>query len=217
MKVRSVNISLPKPVQYKDKTILTGIFKQAVHERITVTPLNLKGDQQVDLKNHGGEHKAVYGFSSDHYLFWQNKLALDNLPFGKFGENLTIDGLDETVLCIGDQIQVGQSLLEITQPRVPCFKLGLAFELNEMPRLFVENAATGIYFRVIETGSVGAGDAVYRIAADPEELTVQQLFKAYFDKTMPADEKRRRLQRALKIDALSMEWREKVETRLAQS
>lgn len=217
MKVRSVNISLPKQVQYKDKTVSTGIFKQAVSSRVAINELNLAGDEQVDLKNHGGEHKAVYGFASDHYPFWQQQLELDVLPYGRFGENLTIDGLDETLLCIGDQVQVGQSLLEITQPRVPCFKLGMAFELDAMPRLFVDNAATGIYFRVIETGSVAEGDVVKRIAAHAEQLSVKQLFRAYFDKTMFVDEKRLILQRALKIEALSTEWRQKLETRLVQS
>lgn len=217
MIVRSVNISLPKQVQYKDKLVSTGIFKQPVSGRIEINQFNLAGDQQVDLKNHGGEHKAVYGFSADHYLFWQNKLALDAIAYGRFGENLTIDGLDEAQLCIGDRIQVGEALLEITQPRVPCFKLGIAFELDAMPRLFVENAATGIYFRVIETGFVAAGDKVQRITEHTEKLSVQQLFMAYFDTAMPAQTKRQILEQALEINALSSEWREKVANRLTQS
>lgn len=217
MIVRSVNISLPKQVQYKDKLVSTGIFKQPVSGRIEINQFNLTGDQQVDLKNHGGEHKAVYGFSADHYPFWQNKLALDAIAYGRFGENLTIDGLDEAQLCIGDRIQVGEALLEITQPRVPCFKLGIAFELDAMPRLFVENAATGIYFRVIETGFVAAGDKVQRITEHTEKLSVQQLFMAYFDTAMPAQTKRQILEQALEINALSSEWREKVANRLTQS
>ncbi len=217
MKLRSVNISQPKHVQYKDKTVTTGIFKQPVSGRIEINHFNLAGDQQVDLKNHGGEHKAVYGFSADHYPFWQNKLALDALAFGRFGENLTIDGLNEAKLCIGDRIQVGEALLEITQPRVPCFKLGLAFELETMPRLFVENAATGIYFRVIETGTVAAGDMVERLSAHSAKLSVQQLFRAYFDAAMPAQTKRLILEQAMEINALSSEWREKVANRLTQS
>lgn len=217
MKVRSVNISLSKRVDYKDKIVETGIFKQPVSGRVAINQLNLAGDQQVDLKNHGGEHKAVYGFASDHYPFWQNKLSLDELAFGRFGENLTIDGLDEKQLCIGDQIQVGHSLLEITQPRVPCFKLGMAFGLDTMPRLFVENAATGIYFRVIETGTVAAGDKVIRRVANPANVTVQDLFRAYFDKQKPIEEKQETLRKALAIEALSTEWRDKIEARLNQS
>lgn len=215
MIVRSVNVSLPKQVQHKNKTVSTGIFKQPVSGRVAVNQFNLAGDQQVDLVNHGGEHKAVYGFASDHYAFWQQKLGQAEIHYGQFGENLTIDGLDESSLCIGDQLQVGESVLEITQPRVPCFKLGLAFSREDMPRLFVENAATGIYFRVIETGSVASGDEVKLHQAHPAKLSVQRLFKAYFDSSLPEIEKTAVMQQALEIDVLSIEWREKLETRLA--
>ncbi len=215
MLIRSVNVSLPKQVQHKNKTVSTGIFKQAVSGRVTVNAFNLDGDKQVDLVNHGGEHKAVYGFAAEHYAFWQQKLGLAALPFGKFGENLTVAGLDEAKLCIGDRLKVGQSLLEISQPRVPCFKLGIAFERDDMPRLFVEQAATGIYFRVIETGSVAAGDTVTLAEPHPTELSVQRLFRAYFDKSLPENEKTPVLKQALEIDALSHEWREKLEKRLA--
>lgn len=217
MIVRSVNVSLARQAQYKNKTVSTGIFKQPVTGRVAVNQFNLSGDQQVDQINHGGEHKAVYGFAADHYPFWQQKLGLPDIPFGKFGENLTIEGLDETRLCIGDQLQVGQTLLEITQPRVPCFKLGLAFEREDMPRLFVKNAATGIYFRVLETGSVAEGDEVSIAKAHPDKLSVQRLFRAYFDKSLPENEKTPVLEQALKIDALSVEWRQQLQDRLSQS
>lgn len=217
MIVDSVNVSLAQQVQHKHKTVSTGIFKRPVNERVLVNRLNLAGDQQVDRLNHGGEHKAVYGFASEHYAFWENTLKLDTLPYGKFGENLTIAGLDESRLCIGDQLQVGQCLLEISQPRVPCFKLGLAFGRDDMPRLFVEHAATGIYFRVIETGSVAAGDEVSVAKAHPAKLSVQRLFRAYFDKSLAEKDITPVLEQALGINALSIEWREKLETRLAQS
>lgn len=217
MIVRSVNVSLLKQVQHKNKIVSTGIFKRPVSGRVAVNQFNLAGDQQVDLVNHGGEHKAVYGFASDHYAFWKKTLGQPEFHYGKFGENLTIDGLDESRLCIGDQLQVSNCVLEITQPRVPCFKLGLAFDREEMPRLFVENAATGIYFRVIETGSVASGDQVIIKQAHPAKLTVQRLFKAYFDKRVAEPEKQAVMQQALAIPALSIEWREKLEARLAQS
>jgi MOSC domain-containing protein YiiM len=213
--VRSVNVSLPKQVQHKNKTVSTGIFKEPVEGRVAVNQFNLAGDQQVDLVNHGGEHKAVYGFASDHYAFWQEKLGEPPFHFGQFGENLTIDGLDESALCIGDQLQVGESVLEITQPRVPCFKLGLAFDREDMPRLFMEHAATGIYFRVIKTGSVASGDKVSLHQAHPVRLSVQRLFKAYFDKTLDESEKQTVMREALEIEALSIEWREKLESRVA--
>lgn len=215
MIVRSVNVSLPKQVQHKNKTVSTGIFKQPVSGRVAVNQFNLAGDQQVDLVNHGGEHKAVYGFASDHYAFWQHQLEQPDFHYGQFGENLTIEGLDEKILCIGDQLQIGESVLEITQPRVPCFKLGLAFNREDMPRLFVENAATGIYFRVIETGAVASGDPVSLKQPHPSKLSVQRLFKAYFDKSLDESEKQTVMREALEIDALSIEWREKLESRLA--
>lgn len=214
MRIRSVNVSLPKQVQHNNKLVSTGIFKQPVEGRIAVNQFNLAGDQQVDLVNHGGEHKAVYGFASDHYAFWEQKLNLAGLSYGKFGENLTVDGLDEDSLRIGDQLQVGDALLEITQPRVPCFKLGLAFSREDMPRLFIENAATGIYFRVIQTGSVAAGDTVSVTLAHPDKISVKQLFCAYFDKRLAENEAIAVMEKALSIDALSIEWREKLETRL---
>lgn len=217
MIVRSVNVSLPKQVHHNNKVVSTGIFKQPVTGRIAVGQLNLKGDQQVDQVNHGGEHKAVYGFAADHYPFWQQKLGLSDIPFGKFGENLTIEGLDEGRLCIGDQLKVGETLLEITQPRVPCFKLGLAFERDDMPRLFVQNAATGIYFRVLETGTVAEGDKVKIASAHPDRLSVQRLFRAYFDKSLPENEKTPVMEQALAVDALSSEWRTKLESHLNQS
>ncbi len=217
MLIRSVNVSLPKQIQYKNKTVSTGIFKQAVSGRVIVKAFNLEGDKQVDLVNHGGEHKAVYGFAAEHYSYWQAKLGLVSLPFGKFGENLTIEGLDEATLCIGDRLKVGRTLLEISQPRVPCFKLGIAFKRDDMPRLFVEHAATGIYFRVIEAGSVAAGDTVTVVEPHPAKLTVQRVFRAYFDKSLPDNEKTPVIKQALTIDALSQEWREKLEKRLTQS
>lgn len=175
---------------------------------------NFSGDGQADLVNHGGEHKAVYGFSADPYPFWQQRLDRPELVYGQFGENLTIEGLDESRLCIGDRLAISNAVLEITQPRVPCFKLGLAFELNAMPRLFVGHAATGIYFRVIECGEISAGDPVALVHNDPCQITVQALFKAYFDQTIPEQLSQEILLQAKSIEALSTEWREKVLSRL---
>ena len=214
MKLLSVNVSLAKQVQFNQKTISTGIFKQPVSGAVEVSPFKLAGDQQVDLKNHGGEHKAVYGFSANHYPFWQQKLGLDDLEFGRFGENLTITDLDESRLCIGDQLMIGDCVLEITQPRVPCFKLGIAFELEDMPRMFVEHAATGIYFRVMEPGFIQAGNLVTQVKLHPARLTVQRLFHAYFDKQMAKQESDAILQQALEIEPLSKEWRDKITARL---
>lgn len=212
MKLLAINVSQPVEVKYRDKTVSTGIFKKPVKGDVIVRPQGLTGDQQVDLKNHGGEHKAVYAFSEHHYDYWRKVLHQPELSFGQFGENLTISNLDEATLCIGDQIQIGDCILEITQPRVPCFKLGMALDRNEMPKLFVQYGATGIYFRVLQSGSIKAGDNVEVIHQHPKQLAVQTLFKAYFDKSFSNPQAVMAL--AAKIPQLSTEWREKVLSRI---
>lgn len=208
MKLISINVSLAVEVEHNNKIISTGIFKKPVNGDILVGHQGLFADQQADLKNHGGEHKAVYAFSEHHYDYWRERLNKPELTFGQFGENLTISNLDEASLCIGDRLQISDCILEITQPRVPCFKLGIALDLAEMPKLFVQYGATGIYFRVIKTGNIANNNAVKRIYQHPKQLPVQTLFKAYFDNN--AIESKQIMMEAAEIMALSSEWREKV-------
>lgn len=212
MKLVSINVSLAKDVHYNDKTVSTGIFKKPVDDdSVFVSQFQIDGDQQVDLVNHGGEHKAVYAFSANHYDYWRQQLAKP-LHYGQFGENLTITDLDEKNLCIGDQIQIGQCVLEVTQPRVPCFKLGIALDLATMPKQFTAHGATGIYFRVITTGYIQQGDAVTIVHRHPKKLSVHSLFNAYFDKAFTnADDI---MLKADTIVELSDEWRQKVQSRL---
>jgi len=212
MKLLSVNISLAEQVEHNDKLISTGIFKKPTAQRVNVLETSLHGDQQVDLKNHGGSDKAVYGFAAEHYNFWREELAKPYLKFGQFGENLTISGLDEDRLCIGDRIKINDCILEITQPRVPCFKLGIALEQKDMPKRFIQHGATGIYFRVIQQGTISVHDSVKTVFSHPERLTVQTLFNAYFDKTF--ENPQAVMQRAANIIELSQEWKDKVKTRL---
>ena len=212
MELKSINISLPKEVEHNGERIQTGIFKKPVTGSVQITDSHVSGDQQVDLKNHGGEHKAVYGFSVNHYDYWRTALDKPELSYGQFGENLSITDLDEAKLCIGDQLQIGDCILEITQPRVPCFKLGIAMDLRTMPKLFIEQANTGIYFRIIQSGTISTGQKVDLIHQHPEQLSVQQLFKAYFDKTFLGADKV--MQQAETIPQLSTEWRNKVLSRL---
>ena len=212
MQVLSVNVSLPVEIEFNNKLISTSIFKKPVEGSVAVSQFQLDGDQQVDLENHGGGHKAVYGFSSAEYDYWRHALNKPNLHFGQFGENLTISNLDESKICIGDQLQVGDCILEVTQPRVPCFKLGIAFALTTMPKLFIHHGHTGIYFKVLQTGSVKTGTTVERIYQHPKKLTVKTLFKAYFDPDFIGAYKIMKI--ASEIDELSEEWREKVLARL---
>lgn len=212
MELLSINVSLPKEIEFNNENIQTGIFKKPVSGSVEVTQFNVTGDQQVDLKNHGGEHKAVYGFSTNHYEYWRTALDKPELSYGQFGENLSITDLDESKLCIGDQLQIGDCILEITQPRVPCFKLGIAMGLRTMPKLFIQHAGTGIYFRIIQAGPINTGQKVERIVEHPDQLSVQTLFKAYFDPDFvdPVSV----MQKAASIPQLSNEWQQKVHARL---
>ena len=212
MKLLSINISQAVDVSYNDKIISTGIFKKPISGSVDIDQHGLLGDQQVDLINHGGEHKAVYGFSANHYDYWRQELDNPDLSYGQFGENLTISDLDEATLCIGDQLQIGDCILEITQPRVPCFKLGIALGLNAMPKLFVQSASTGIYFRVLQVGSIANGSLVERIYHHPKQLSVQTLFKAYFDHHFIDANKVLKI--ASDLPELSDEWQQKVLARL---
>ena len=213
MNLLSINISLPTEIKYQGRTISTGIFKKPVDGPVFVTKDNLKNDLQADLKNHGGEHKAVYAFSSDHYPYWRNKLKNSELKPGVFGENLTISGFDESTLHIGDHLSIGQCILEITQPRVPCFKLGIAVKNKKMPRLFIENFATGAYLRVIEEGFIEKGSKVERIKEGKFKVSVKSLFRAYFDKNSQVS--RSVMETAVLIPELSSEWSKKLAVRLS--
>lgn len=213
MKLESINVSLPVTVEYNNKIISTGIFKKPTQDSIAVSHQGLAGDQQVDLTNHGGEHKAVYAFSAQHYHYWRKVLNRPDLCYGQFGENLTISELDESKLCIGDHLQIGECILEITQPRVPCFKLGMALERSDMPKLFVQHGATGIYFRVLHPGSINSGSKVELTYQQPRQLSVYSLFNAYFDKHF--DGAKQIIQLATTVPALSQEWQQKINDRLA--
>jgi len=212
MKLLSVNVSQPVEIDYNNTRISTSIFKKPVQGNVDVARFNLQGDQQVDLENHGGGHKAVYGFSAEQYDYWRKALNRPDLHYGQFGENLTISGLDESVLCIGDQLQVNDCILEITQPRVPCFKLGIALDLNTMPKQFIKHGRTGVYFKVLQAGTIKAGDEVKHIYRHPKKLAVKTLFDAYFDKNF--SDVSSVLKLATEVHQLSDEWREKVDSRL---
>ncbi len=203
MKLLSVNVSLPKEVPYKAKTITTGIFKEPVEGRVMLRELNLEGDGQADLRAHGGIHKAVYVYSIENYDHWKRELGRDDFTYGQFGENFTVEGMTDGEVHIGDQYCVGGALLEVTQPRVPCFKLGLRMDSSEFPKMFHAGERMGFYFGVLEEGEVGAGDVIERVKVDPERMTVREIYHLlYFDKDNVEVAKK-----ALCIKALSPGWR----------
>lgn len=212
MTLVSVNVGMPRDIPHGDGMVATGIFKTPVEGKVTVGPLHLHGDGQADLKHHGGESKAVYAYSLDHYAWWSRQLGRNDLVPGQFGENFTVAGLDETVLCLGDRLAVGDALFTISQPRVPCFKLGLRFDDRRLPKLFAEALRPGIYLRVLREGSVAAGDTVERVARGHGALPVRRLFEAFFQ---PNDSAALDLlSRALEVPELSDEWRGHIEQRL---
>jgi MOSC domain-containing protein YiiM len=216
MKVLSLNLSKAKAVQYRGKEVMTGIFKQPVDApTIFVDKNNIVGDEQADLTVHGGEYKAVYAFSANHYQYWRDTLNQPDLSFGVFGENLTITDLDESTLCIGDQLSIGECILEISQPRVPCFKLSIALNNSKTPNLFTKSWSTGIYFCVVKPGHIAPDDEVKVIVKAENSVTVQALFRAYYDREF--DQTAEVFEAALKVKALAPEWIAKVQKKMSQS
>jgi MOSC domain-containing protein YiiM len=214
MTLMSINVARPEQVAYGDSSVMTGIFKQPVAGAVVVRKLNLDGDGQADLINHGGESKAVYAYSLDHYDYWRETLGRSKLPYGQFGENLTVAGLDEAERCIGDQLQIGDALFTISQPRVPCFKLGIRFGDRRMPRMFAESLRTGFYLRVLREGTIRNGDRVHVVTRGKGQLSIRSIFDAYLK---PNDRAALRLlASALEIPELSAEWHGHISQRLAR-
>jgi MOSC domain-containing protein YiiM len=212
MKLVSVNVSMPKPIQFQGRNVLTGIFKKPVEGRLHVGRLNLEGDQQADLSVHGGPHQAVYVYPFEHYRLWQQDLGRDDFTFGQFGENFTVSGMLEDQVCIGDVFRVGSALFQVTQPRVPCFKLAMKMGAPEFPKLFTASARTGFYLRVMEEGDVGAGDLIIQESQNSLGMTVESVFRlAYFDR-----ENVQKLKEAVCLVSLSPDWQRMFEDRLEE-
>ena len=210
-KILSVNVGLPRQVVSDGQTVTTGIFKTPVSGRIKVRKLNLEGDGQADLSVHGGQNKAVYAYPSEHYAYWRRELPGMDLPWGMFGENLTIEGLTEDDAHIGDQLQIGSAVLMVTQPRTPCYKLGIRFGNDDMPERFLASGRTGFYLSVITEGELGTGDAVTRLATEENQISVSTIFRLYFN---PRSHDAELMKQALQLQALPSGWRRRFEERL---
>jgi MOSC domain-containing protein YiiM len=206
MKLLSIQVGLPREVDWEGKRVSTGIFKDPVPGPVWVGRLNIEGDGQADLRVHGGTDKAVYAYSMDAYPWWRKTLGRDDLPGGSFGENLTVDHLDETALCLGDVVAIGDCRLQIAQPRLPCFKLGIRLSDPEAPRTFMKSGRPGIYFRVLAEGSIRPGDRLEVVEADPERVPLADLF--VFSQTRKADPAW--AARALRVKSLMPAWRGKI-------
>jgi MOSC domain-containing protein YiiM len=178
VRVVSVNVGLPKTYLWKDREVLTSIFKFPVNRPVMMYRLNLEGDRQSDLENHGGISKAVYAYPAEHYEIWRSELPGVQLPWGAFGENLTIEGIREDDTFIGDQFRIGRALLMVTQPRIPCYKLNLRLNRDDMIKRFLESNRSGIYFSVVEEGEIAAGNTVERIKTDLDRISVVEINRA---------------------------------------
>ncbi len=209
----SVNVGLPRDIQWKGRTVHTAIWKDPVPGRCRVSRLNLAGDGQGDLAGHGGEQRAVFVYQLESHRYWEEQLGRTGLVPGQFGENFTVEGLPDDTVCIGDRYRIGSGVFEVTQPRVTCYRVGIRMNEPRMPALLTSSGRPGFYFRVLEEGEVGAGDAIVKVSDGPERMTVAEVNALLYSPEHPRD----RLERALRIAALSPGWRWSFEQLLRSS
>lgn len=210
MKLISVNVGLPREVNWQGKTVSTGIYKEPVAGSVILRNLNLDGDKQADLSVHGGESKAVYAYPVQHYEFWKNELPDLSLPYGMFGENFTIDGLSEETVHIGDRFRIGGAEVMATQPRLPCYKLGIKFARADMVKRFLASRRTGFYLAVLQEGEVKAGDSIEQLSRDGHGITVADITRLYaYEK-----DDLQTLRRVVQVEALPESWRDFFQQRL---
>ena len=203
MKLLSINVGMPKEVFHENRTIRSAIFKTPVEGPVRVNALNLDGDQQADLTVHGGPSKAVYAYPSEHYDFWRKELPEIDFPWGSFGENLSTQGLLEKDLNIGDRLCVGSVELIVTEPRLPCYKLGVKFNRDDMVKRFLKSRRTGFYCAVLREGAINSGDAIHFLSRDDHHVTVADITRLYaFDRKDFAA-----MRRVIEVQALSESWR----------
>jgi MOSC domain-containing protein YiiM len=204
MKLISLNVGLPRIVESNGEPVATGIFKEPKQGPVRLRTLNLDGDRQADLRVHGGVSKAVYGYPVEHYEFWKRELPNMDLPFGMFGENFTTEGMLEDALNVGDRFRIGEAELMVTEPRLPCYKLGIKFGRTDIIRRFLQSRRTGFYFAVVKEGEVEAGNEIELLSRDINEITIADITRLYaFEK-----DDLETLRRAVKLEALSDSWRE---------
>jgi len=203
MKVVCVNVGLPREVVWKGTAVQTAIFKEPVAGAVAIRELNLAGDRQADLTVHGGSKKAVYAYPVEHYEYWRQQSPDISFSWGAFGENLTTEGLWEDSLCVGDLLRVGSAVLQVTQPRMPCYKLQLRFNRDDMIKRFLVSGRSGFYFSVVDPGDVGAGSEIEVLDRDPHRVTVADILSLYFGQRRDPE----LLQRAMNVTSLPENWK----------
>ena len=220
MKIVSVNTGIPRDVSWHERIVTTAIFKEPAAGRVALRKLNLDGDRQADLTVHGGEHKAVYCYSLAHYDYWKKELTGRELPMGSFGENFTIDdggpGLLEESVHLGDRFSVGTAEVAVTQPRLPCYKLGVRFGSDDMVKRFLASGRTGFYVAVLREGDVGAGDEMKVMAREPNAVAVSAIVRLYVAKRF-GEAEIRAVRRALRVEELPQSWKEYFRERIGQA
>jgi MOSC domain-containing protein YiiM len=217
MNLVSVNIGMPREVSWHGRIVTTGIFKGPVRGRVALRKLNLDGDRQADLTVHGGEHKAVYCYPLAHYDYWKKELPGQELPMGMFGENFTVNdggkGLLEESVHLGDRFSVGTAEVAVTQPRLPCYKLGVRFGSDDMVKRFLASGRTGFYLAVVREGEVGAGDELKLMAREPNAIAVSEITRLYVAKRY-SEAETAAVRRALQLPELPESWKEYFRERL---
>jgi MOSC domain-containing protein YiiM len=203
-KLISVNVGRPRLVSWEGRTVSTGIFKAPVDGPVTLRLLNLDGDRQADLTVHGGKTKAVYAYPFEHYEFWRNELPDMELPYGMFGENFTTSGMFEDAVHIGDRFRVGTAEVMVTEPRMPCYKLGLKFGRSDIIKRFLQSRRSGFYFAVLQEGEVKGGDSIELLSENRQGVTIADIVGLYaFEKG-----NLELLRRVVTVDELPLSWRE---------
>jgi MOSC domain-containing protein YiiM len=210
MKIISVNVGAPRPVEYNGELVETGIYKEPVAGPVAVNAFNLAGDAQADLTVHGGASKSVYAYPFEHYAFWRAEYPGMELPLAVFGENLTTEGVLETEICAGDRIRVGTAEFVVTEPRFPCFKLGIRFGRKDIIRRFQQSRRSGFYLSVAKTGELEAGAPLEIFARDPHRVTIEELVRLADEKDVAEIARR-----ALLVEALPERWKKRIRKALA--
>jgi MOSC domain-containing protein YiiM len=203
-RIVSINVGLPREIDADGMTVRTSIFKEPVEGPVRVTRLNLDGDRQSDLAVHGGVDKAVYAYPSEHYALWRTEFPGQELPWGAFGENLTTEGLGEASVHIGDRLGIGTAAFVVTQPRMPCYKLGIRFGRPDMVKRFLESGRSGFYLRVAREGEIEAGDTITVVERHPAAVPVAEIAELYTAKQADPD----RLRRVVALEPLPQSWRD---------
>lgn len=212
-KIISVNVGLPREVFWHGHAVTTGIFKAPIEGRAFLSKLDLDGDRQADLTVHGGEYKAVYCYPLEHYSYWREELPGYELAMGNFGENFTTECLLEDAIHLGDRFSIGSAQVVVTQPRLPCYKLGIRFQSDAMVKRFLASNRSGFYLAVVREGEVGAGDEIKEVSRDPQRVSISDINRLYFAKKY-TDTDVEAVRRALQVTSFPENWKEDFRARL---